>query len=100
MKWMQRNIAALVVAGALSIGLAGPAAAQSTAGDGLVNVVVGDVTVTVPIVDAVNLVIEACDIDARVFAAVLGQIGAVDRSDRQRTFCTNEDGDNVVVTQN
>jgi len=61
---------------------------------------VGNVTVTVPIVDAVNLVIQACDLDVRVFAAVLGQITGVDRSGRERTFCTSEEGDNVVVTQN
>ena len=100
MKWMQRNIGALLVAGALSIGLAGPAAAQVVQ-DGLVNVNVGDVTVNpnVAIVDAVNAVIELCDLDARVFVAVLAQITTVDRTGRERTFCTTNEGP-VTVTQN
>jgi hypothetical protein len=41
-KWMQRNIAALVVARALSLGLVGPTAVQVQNQDGLVNVAVGD----------------------------------------------------------
>ena len=42
-RWMQRNMVALVVAGALSLGLVGPAAAQVNVGDGLVNVQVGNI---------------------------------------------------------
>ena len=42
-RWMQRNMVALVVAGALSLGLVGPAAAQVNVGDGLVNVQIGNV---------------------------------------------------------
>jgi hypothetical protein len=38
MQWMQRSIVAILVAGALSLGLAGPAAAQPVEQDGLVNV--------------------------------------------------------------
>ena len=45
MKWMQRNIVPLCVVGALSVGLAGPAAAQVNVGDGLVNVQIGNVSV-------------------------------------------------------
>jgi hypothetical protein len=45
MKWIQRNFVALVVAGALSLGLAGPAAAQINVGDGLVSVQIGNVSV-------------------------------------------------------
>ena len=100
MKWMQRNLVALGVAGALSLGLVGPAAAQVQVGDGLVNVQVGNVTVSpnVAIVDAANDVIDLCDLDARVFVAVLARIATVDRTGRERTFCTTEQGD-VTVTQ-
>jgi hypothetical protein len=45
MKWMQRNIVTLVVAVALSVGFAGPAAVQSQNQNGLVNVAIGDVTI-------------------------------------------------------
>jgi hypothetical protein len=45
MKWMQRSMVALLVAGTLSMGLAGPAAAQLQISDGLVNVTVGDIEI-------------------------------------------------------
>jgi hypothetical protein len=45
MKRMQRSIVALLVAGALSLSLAGPAAAQINVSDGLVNVQIGNVSV-------------------------------------------------------
>jgi hypothetical protein len=56
MKWIQRSIVALLVAGALSLGLAGPAAAQPINQDGLVNVFMGDdvVAACVPITAAVR----------------------------------------------
>jgi hypothetical protein len=95
MKWMQRSIVALLVAGALSLGLAGPAAAQRQ--DGLVNVIIEDIDVCVPILVAANTVVQACDLDA--FVVVLGQIRAVDASGRAREFCTVGD-DPVTVTQN
>lgn len=72
MKWMQRSIVALLVAGALSLGLAGPAAAQQ---DGLVNVVVllDNVTILedVTILENVNVAVAAqvvaaiCDLQGR-----------------------------------
>jgi hypothetical protein len=100
MKWMRRSIVALLVAGSLSLGLAGPAAAQPVDQDGLVNVFVGDdvVAACVPITAAVNDVIRLCGLDVNVFLAVLGQIRAVDRSGRAREFCTTDEGDTVTVS--
>ena len=99
MKWMQRSIVALLVAGALSLSLAGPAAAQRQ--DGLVNVFVGDdvVNACVPITAAVNDVIDLCELDLNVFVGVLNQIRGVDRTGNERTFCTIEN-EPVTVTQN
>ena len=45
MKWMHRNMVALVVAVALAVGLAAPMAVQAQAQNGLVNVAVGDITI-------------------------------------------------------
>jgi hypothetical protein len=99
MNWMRRSIVALLVAGALSLSLVGPAAAQPVDQDGLVNVNVGDdvVAACVPITVAVNDVIRICNLDLDVFLAVLGQIRSVDRTGRERQFCT-ADGDPVTVT--
>ena len=96
MKWMQRSIVALLVAGALSLGLAGPAAAQEQ--DGLVNVNVGDVTVLqdVDIGVAAQLAAEICGFKVGP-VAVLGV--AVDRSGNAETVCETDQGD-VTITQN
>lgn len=59
------RLAAVVGAAALSLGVAGPAAAAPTQ-EGLVNVNVSDVTAQVPIGIAANL----CDINAAVLAQV------------------------------
>jgi hypothetical protein len=62
MKWMQRSIVALLVAGALSLGLTGPAAGQVEQ-DGLVNVNVGDITFEdINIGVAAQIVASACGI--------------------------------------
>ena len=59
------RLAAIVATGALSLGVAGPAmGAQNQAGDSLVNVQVGDVTVQVPVAVAANL----CDVNVNVLA--------------------------------
>ncbi len=60
----KRRLAALVATLALSLGTAAPAMAQNQAGDSLVNVQVGDVTVQVPIAVAANL----CDVNVNVLA--------------------------------
>lgn len=51
-------------AGILTLAAAGPAAAQNTAGDSLVNVQAGDVTVLLPIAVAANV----CDTSVNVLA--------------------------------
>ncbi len=59
------RLAALVATGALSLGIAGPAmGAPNQAGDSLVNVQVGDVTVQVPVAVAANI----CDVNVNVLA--------------------------------
>jgi hypothetical protein len=97
MKWMQRSILGLLVAGALSLGLTGPAAAQ-TIQDGLVNVRVGDVTILedVNIGVAAQAVANLCNIKVGP-VAVLGV--AVDRTGVDDSVCTAE-GDEVVIEQN
>jgi len=67
---MRKRKVALAVSGfaasaVMALGLAGPAsAAQNTAGDSLVNVQVGDVTVQIPVALAANL----CDVNVNVLA--------------------------------
>jgi hypothetical protein len=64
---LKRQIMAVVGACALSIGFAAPAQAApggNSAGDSLVNVQVGDVTLLVPVAVAANL----CDINVNVLA--------------------------------
>ena len=65
------RIAAVLGAAALSLGVAGPAAAAPTQ-EGLVNVNVSDVTVQVPIGVAANL----CDINAAILAQAADVGGA------------------------
>ncbi len=65
LKISKGRLAALVATGALSLGVAGPAmGAQNQAGDSLVNVQVGDVTVQVPVAVAANI----CDVNVNVLA--------------------------------
>jgi hypothetical protein len=98
MKWMQRNIVALVVAGALSLGLVGPAVAQVNVGDGLVNVQIGNVSVlnNVDIGVAAGIVAQICDISVSNVAVLAEQ---VDKSGKSRTVCT-ANGQDIILTQN
>jgi hypothetical protein len=97
MKW-QRSILGLLAAGALSVGLAGPATSQIQPQDGLVNVAVGDIMIAenVDIEDAAQIVAEVCGLKVGP-VAVLGR--AVDLSGGSGKVCTVEDGD-VVIEQN
>ena len=64
---LKRKVALLLSvasAAVMGLGVAGPASAQNTAGDSLVNVQVGDVTVALPIAIAANL----CDTSVNVLA--------------------------------
>lgn len=58
-------VAALAATSALALGVAGPAFGQQEAGDSLVNVQIGDVTVQVPVSVAANV----CDVDVNVLSA-------------------------------
>lgn len=98
MKWMQRNTAALVVAGALSVGLAGPAAAQVTVSDGLVNVTIGDIT----ILEDVNIGV-AAQVAAEVCGVKVGPVVLlamnVDTTGDTETICRTRQGP-VRIVQN
>jgi hypothetical protein len=98
MEWMRRSVVALLVAGALSLGLAGPAAAQTTVGDGLVTVAIGDIEV----LNNANIGV-AAEVAAQVCGVKVSQIAVlaeqVDRSGGTRTACTTDQGP-VVISQN
>jgi hypothetical protein len=88
LKWIQRSIVALLVAGALLLGLAGPAAAQRQAG--LVNVNIGDITI-----EDVNVGV-AAQIAANVCGVAVGPVAIlaeqVVRSGETRTVCQSDQG--------
>jgi len=101
MKWMQRSIVALLVAWTLSLGLAGTAAAQIQIGDGLVNVMVGDITILedVNVAVAAQVVAAICDLKVGP-VVVLGR--AIDRSvDTENEVCTVDDTETpITILQN
>ena len=72
MQWMQRSILALLMVGALSLGLGGPAAAQVVIPDGLVNVVVivGD--------DVLNIEDVNVGVAAQIVAAICPNVNVSD----------------------
>jgi hypothetical protein len=100
-RWMQRDIVALLVVGALSLGLVGPVAAQVVVGDGLVNVQVGNVT----ILEDVNIGVAAL-IVATICDLQVGPINvlarSVDRGERGPFSCNavTTDAPVITVTQN
>lgn len=95
-----RTAMASLFAGAIVLtGSAAPAAAATqTQGDGLVNVAVGDVTIT----DAVDIGV-AAQIAANICGVKVGPVAvlgaAVDRSGTTRTVCETDQGP-VTLTQN
>ena len=101
MKWMQRSIVALLAVGALSLGLTRPATAQIQIGDGLVNVMVGDITILedVNVAVAARVVAAICDLNVGP-VVVLGR--AVDRGTvTEDEVCTvDEPAEPIVITQN
>jgi hypothetical protein len=62
---MRRLFATLSAVALIALAATGAAGAQNTAGDSLINVQIGDVTVLAPIGIAANL----CDVNANVLAA-------------------------------
>jgi hypothetical protein len=93
---MRKVMATLFASALLFAGLAGTASAQTQ--DGLVNVMIGDITILedVNIGVAAQVVAQICGVRVGP-VAVLGT--QVDRSGAQQTVCRAEDGD-VTITQN
>ena len=98
MKRMQRSIVALLMAGTLSLGFAGPAAAQLI-GDGLVNVQVRNITILedVEIAVAAEVIALICDVQVGP-VAVLGE--AVDVSGAKSEVCRVDGNAPITITQN
>jgi hypothetical protein len=96
MKRMRRSIVVLLMAGALSLGLTGLAAAQQQ--DGLVNVAIGDIT----ILEDVNVGV-AAQVAANICGVAVGPVAvlgrAVDRGGDTATVCTTPQGP-VTIEQN
>ena len=97
----KRSLTTLAIGSALVVTGAGPAFAQPVIADGLVNVVVGDITIedAVDLNAAVAAALNACDLVdvGPVAAGVLGQAIAVDRTGRSRTVCTSDAGPVRIV---
>jgi hypothetical protein len=91
---MRKLFASLCASSLLALGLVSTAGAQQQA-DGLVVVQIDDVTVT-DVVDvnvAAGVVAQLCDVDVGPLSlGILGQAVAVDRSGRERTICTTDQG--------
>jgi hypothetical protein len=98
---VRKSVATLFAGTVLAIGIASPANAQPVIADGLVNVVVGDITIedAVDLNAAVVAALNACDVAdvGPVAAGVLGQATAVDRSGRERTVCDSAAGPVRIV---
>ncbi len=67
MEVKRRSLVAIVFSSLLVLAFAAPAAAQPQIGSGLVNVIVGDVTVQLPVAIAANV----CDVNVNVLALQL-----------------------------
>ena len=95
--YAKKSIATLFAGTVLAVGVASPASAQPQ--DGLVNVVVGDITIA----EDVN-VAAVVDVVAQVCAVVPVNITAlateVDNRSRTALVCRQEDGDRVRIVQN
>jgi hypothetical protein len=95
----RRTIASVFAAGIAVAGATAPAnAAEQTQGDGLIQVQIGDITIT----DAVDIGV-AAQVAAQICGVKVGPVAvlgvAVDRSGRDRTVCTTDQGP-VTLTQN
>lgn len=96
MKWMQRNIVALVVAVALAVGFAGPAVAQNQGQNGLVNVAIGNVVIQdINIGIAAQIIANVCDLTVQAAVAV---VAGVAQGAPSTTVCSVA-GTPIVVSQ-
>ena len=97
--YAKKSIATLFAGTVLAVGVASPASAQTTKQDGLVNVVVGDITIA----EDVNVLVVA-DVVAQVCAVVPANVVALatqtDQTSRTTLVCRQEDGDKVRFVQN
>ena len=94
---MTKWIAGLGIGAALAF--AAPTTAQAQEQDGLVNIVVGDVTIAenVQISAVVGVVATVCAIIPANITLLATQ---VDNTSRNRLVCRTEDGDMVRIVQN
>jgi hypothetical protein len=103
-RWMQRNIVALLVVGALSLGLVGPAAAQVQVGDGLVNVQVGDITILqdVNIGVAALIVATICDLQVGPINVLARSVDRTSIASPTQCFVLDSGGAQfpIIITQN
>jgi hypothetical protein len=94
----RKTIFSVLASGVLMIGAVAPASAATQTQDGLINVAVGDVTIT----DAVDIGV-AAQVAAQICGVKVGPVAvlgrAVDRSGDTRTVCETDQGP-VTLTQN
>jgi hypothetical protein len=95
--YARKAIVTLFAGTALAAGIATPASAQPQ--DGLVNVVVGDITIAedVNVAAVVDVVAQVCAVVPVNITALATQ---VDNSSRTALVCLQEDGDKVRIVQN
>ncbi len=93
----RKSIATVFAGSVLAVGVASPASAQPQ--DGLVNVVVGDITIAedVNVAAVVGVVAQVC---AVVPVNITALATEVDNRSRTALVCRQEDGDKVRIVQN
>ena len=101
---MKKLIAGLGIGAALAFAAPNMAGAQTTKQDGLVNVVIGDITIAedVNIAAAVGIAAQVCGLDildTTVVNVLSAAATATDARSRTTTVCTVE-GDKVRFVQN
>ncbi len=95
--YARRTIVSVVAAAAIVGGVAAPASAATTRQDGLVNVTVGDITISdINVGVAAQVAATVCGLKVGP-VAVLGT--AVDSTGRTTTVCTTDQGP-VTISQN
>ena len=99
---MRKIFLAFGLGAVMAVATPDTAEAQVTVQDGLVNVVVGDVTIAedVNVAVAASVVAQVCGVKVGPLGvAVLGRADVVDRTSRSMVVCRAEEGD-VVIEQN
>jgi hypothetical protein len=99
--YVRKSLVTVFAGAAFITGVASPASAQPVDQDGLVNVNIGDVTVTDTVDVAASLAVAACDLVdvGAVAVGVLARATAVDTSGRSQTICRTDQGP-VTITNN